>query len=346
MELLRPSDETPDKPTQGQIEEPPVEPNPTVEHSTRIPQNDEHRRRCRFWALNNLQPMVYQEFAKLDPNQMDDLDRILWRPKLYTHDNLGYYEDDHADGSNIPSLLPQDPGIYCRDYWAEPIGPDNADLRNHGFETQCRRRLEGNITEWYARLADAVSYAEDNETVYQIPNQYVRILQWLDISGEELLESDRPPYKILQEQSRYLYAHLEDPTPDENILADYRRETDTQLDLKWMGILKAAGMSSNSSDLTECHYYYSQAFYGYWIPFDPGAVPDYRGERDLDLPKYEPSTMPIYLPKNVDSQRIRAGYPLGQTAGRYYLCRSGGGTEDIGYYYVDHPAGNYCDKIR
>ena len=38
---------------------------------------------------------------------------------------------------HIPSLQPR---IYCRDNWAEPLGPGNADLRNHGFETQCHCR--------------------------------------------------------------------------------------------------------------------------------------------------------------------------------------------------------------
>ena len=73
-----------------------------AKQSARIPQNDEHRRRCRFWALNNLQPVVYQEFAKLDPDSMDDLDRILWRSKFHHPNNhLGYYKKP-ADSQNIP----------------------------------------------------------------------------------------------------------------------------------------------------------------------------------------------------------------------------------------------------
>ena len=31
-----------------------------AQSSARIPEDDEHRRRCRFWALNDLQPAVYQ----------------------------------------------------------------------------------------------------------------------------------------------------------------------------------------------------------------------------------------------------------------------------------------------
>ena len=104
-----------------------------AQQSARISQKDEHRRRCKFWALNNLQPVVHREFTKLDPNSMDDLDRILWRSKLHRNDHLGYYKKpDHSQ--DIPTLMPQNPGIYCRDYWAELLNRSNANLRNHGFE--------------------------------------------------------------------------------------------------------------------------------------------------------------------------------------------------------------------
>ena len=101
---------------------------------------------------------------------MDDLDRILWRSQLHSHDHLGFYDDDNAKGGDIPALQPKDPGIYCRDYWAEPLGSGNADLRNHGFETQCRRRLEERIINRYSQLADAVNYEEDHDLVYETAN--------------------------------------------------------------------------------------------------------------------------------------------------------------------------------
>ena len=87
------------------------------QEGARIPA-DEHRRRCSFWALNNLQPVVYSEFAQLNPGTMDDLDRILWRSNLYGSGHLGYYNNDRAAEDDSPLLLPRNPGIYCRDYWA------------------------------------------------------------------------------------------------------------------------------------------------------------------------------------------------------------------------------------
>lgn len=113
---------------------PPIQQTIATQREARIAPNDEHRRRCKFWALNNLQPVVYAEFSKLDPDDMDDLDRILWRSHLYQHDRFGHYDyrrARHSDTSQL--LLPQEPGIYCRDYWAEPIRRSNANLRNHGL---------------------------------------------------------------------------------------------------------------------------------------------------------------------------------------------------------------------
>ena len=319
-----------------------------AQQSARIPQNDEHRRRCQFWALNNLRPTVHREFAKLKPNSMDDLDRILWRSKLHPNDHLGYYKNPD-DSQDIPPLMPQNPGIYCRDYWAEPLNRSNADLRNHGFETQCRTQLEQHITNEYVRLGDQAGREEENELVYRIPNQYVRILQWLDLNGDDLMDSANPPYRILEEQSRHGYAHYgrNSITLKQKNLDHYQRETQTRLDLEWLGILGAAGMnsSSSSSGLRMCHNYYPQVFYGYWIPMDPEKNPDSDRKQEINLPRYEELTTPLYLPKAVTAERVRAGYPLGQSDGQYYTCLASSDTEKIGYYYVDHPAGEYCEKI-
>ena len=310
----------------------------------RISPDDEHRRRCRFFALHLLQPVVYSEFVKLNPDDMDDLDRILWRPALHGNNSLGYYDDDFEDSDYSPALLPRNPGIYCRDYWAEPLNRANAELRNRGFEPDCRFKLEERITNQYRRLAESLNYSDaENELVYNTPNQYVRILEWLDFSGGDLLNSDNPPYRILAEQSRHPYAHLSDWIPTEDGLAGYKRENGDTVNLKWLGIVKAAGLSEGSSDLLACHYYYPQLFYGYWIPFDPDQMPGRSQSEELELPRYERATTPVYLPKSVAAKTVRVGYPLGKMAERYHLCHNSSETEEVGYYYVDHPAGDYCE---
>ena len=187
---------------------------------------------------------------------------------------------------------------------------------------------------------------EENELVYRIPNQYVRILQWLDLSGDDLMDSANPPYRILQEQSRHVYAYEENWMPKQEDLDDYQRENQTRLDLEWLSILGAAGMnSSSSSGLRTCHNYYPQVFYGYWIPIDPEQNPNSDQKQEVDLPRYEELTTPLYLPKAVTAERVRAGYPLGQSDEQYYTCQASRDTEKIGYYYVNHPAGDYCERI-
>ena len=318
-----------------------------AQRSARIPVDDEHRRRCRFWALNNLEPLVYAEFSKLDPDSMDDLDRILWRTKLHDDDHLGYYDDELTRYEDTPLLLPRNPGIYCRDYWAEQINRSNADLRNHRFEAECRFDLERLIASEYRRLADAANYQihsqEEDELLYNTPNQYVRILQWLGISGDELLASDNPPYRILQEQSRHLHAYYANEIITEDLIESYSELTDTKMDMEWLGILSATGMYGSSSEIVECHYYYPQVFYGYWVPLEPGLTPIVKPE--VELPKYEAPAMPLYLPKTVNAERVRPSYPLGRSADGYHFCRDYGDTELVGYYYVEHPAGDYCEKM-
>ena len=115
--------------------------------------------------------------------------------------------------------------------------------------------------------------------------------------------------------------------------------------LEWLGILAAAGMTDNSSDLRECHFFYPQIFYGYWVPFDPDAAPDYRDDRETDPVEYNPSTMPILLPETVDFPRIRAGYPLGMIGEQYHRRSGESEAKEAGYYFVDHPRGSYCEKI-
>ena len=110
------------------------------------------------------------------------------------------------------------------------------------------------------------------------------------------------------------------------------------------GSFHASGLSDNSSGLLECHLYHPQVFYGYWIPFDPDLMPGYGEEGEMEPARYDPSTMPILLPGSVGGERIRAGYPLGKRGDRYHLCRGESEAEEAGYYYVDHPKGDYCER--
>ena len=139
------------------------------------------QRWCQAWALDNLKPHVYAEFAKLDPAKMDDLDRTVWRSRL---------PEVSLRKQTITSQL-------CWMYWAEPLSKANADQRNQKHEAECLRNLLQHVdSEWDKLASTAVRY--DETPAYKIPNQYVQVLKWLDTPGQELLEMDNPPYELFK----------------------------------------------------------------------------------------------------------------------------------------------------
>ena len=285
--------------------------------------------------MNNLDPIVYMQFADLDPDTMDDLDRALWRSKLNPEGSLGYYAP--STGTEMgPNMFPREPGIHCRDYWAEPLNETNADLRNEEFESECRSDLGQGIISHYINLRDGVNSQPENGLIYRTPNQYARIMGWLEMSGNDLLDSEDPPYRILEDQSRYHHAYLYDWTPTVNDLARYRA-LNTGV-LEWLGIVKT------TNKIEACAKYYPQLFYGYWIPFDPDQAAKVKQHNVQDLPEFNETTTPIYLPKSVTVEKVPPGYPLGRTSERYYLCVADRSTTKVGYYYVEHPAGDYCER--
>ena len=144
-------------------------------------QRSEDQRWCQAWALDNLKPHLYAEFAKLDPAKMDDLDRTVWRSRL---------PEVSLRKQTITSQL-------CWMYWAEPLSRANADRRNQKHEAECLRNLLQHVdSEWDKLASTAVRYGEP--PAYQIPNQYVLVLKWLGTPGQELLEMDKPPYELFK----------------------------------------------------------------------------------------------------------------------------------------------------
>ncbi len=241
---------------------------------------------------------------------------------------------------------------YCQEYRSEPLSSENADFRNHSYEERCRDSLRQGITQKYYDLAQTAgnrayqdTYQPDKDLLYQTPNQYVRILQWIDMSGEQLLNDSNPPYLILQRHYPYEYAHGSYTPYSTEELEEYRKEHEHPLDLEWVGIIDATAINA-SSELRACRFYYPQVFYGYWVPIDSEITQTGNQDEDTELPRYNASKMPLYLPHSVRDARVMAGYPLGTSdEGSYYLCRSDSSTESVGYYYVQHPAGDYCERM-
>ena len=167
------------------------------------------QRWCQAWALDNLKPHVYAEFAKLDPAKMDDLDRTVWRSRL---------PEVSLRKQTITSQL-------CWMYWAEPLSKANADQRNQKHEAECLRNLLQHVdSEWDKLASTAVRY--DETPAYKTPNQYVQVLKWLDTPGQELLEMDAPPYELFKRMYNEGYTQNPNmPTTDQTArLADMYSE--------------------------------------------------------------------------------------------------------------------------
>ena len=133
----------------------------------------EKRRWCKAWALDNLEPIVYAEFLQLDPLNMDDIDRTIWRDRL-------------RGGSSCYRL-----------YGSEPLNAGNADRRNEQYKESCLHKLIPLVDSKWDTIAEA-AYERDNPVAYEIPNQHVRIMRWMHLTGEELLAMDEPPYELLK----------------------------------------------------------------------------------------------------------------------------------------------------
>ena len=103
----------------------------------------EKRRWCKAWALDNLEPIVYDEFLDLDPLNMDDIDRTIWRDRL-------------RNGSSCYQL-----------YGSEPLNASNADRRNEQFKLECLSNVVGLAGSQWDRLAEA-AYERDNPTASAI----------------------------------------------------------------------------------------------------------------------------------------------------------------------------------
>ena len=91
---------------------------------------------------------------------------------------------------------------------------------------------------------------------YKTPNQYVQVLRWMEIPGQQLLKMNEPPFKPLRNLSDKPWAYstsIDDGKPE-----------DLDFDIQWKGIVRAtiAGRDFEYG-IKPCALYYPQLFYGY-----------------------------------------------------------------------------------
>ena len=203
---------------------------------------DEQMRWCKAWALDNLEPLAYVEFLELDPLDMDDIDRSTWRARL--------------------TASP------CRElYGSEPLNASNADRRNEQFKLDCLSHLSDLVDFQWSTLGRAAYGHQLNPTAHEIPNQYVRIMRWMHLSGEELLDMEEPPRELLERLRKYDYSSgiNRTNTPTAGDIEAARAEHGDDFSIDWWG-LHTAATDNNASTIGGCRQYFPQLFYGRWIP--------------------------------------------------------------------------------
>ena len=248
------------------------------------------QRWCLAWALDNLQPHIYAEFRQLDPTNMDDLDRTVWRPRLQGPSHL----PTHNYGTSKPANWESVAGT-CWMYWSEPLTTANAGKRNYHYEAECLRQVAGRADSRWDALA---SYAVRNEhhAAYEIPNQYVRVLRWLHMPGRELLNMDEPPYELLRRIIDKEYAYNQNIPSKEQVsrLAEQQgKEFNTDC---WH--LVGATLGHRNSPITACLAYYPQLYYGYWVPFTERSDEPPAQLSDQEIAEVERLREgPLYLPR-------------------------------------------------
>ena len=203
-----------------------------------------------------MRPIVYAHFAELDPYNMDDFDRVLWRTLLHV-DSDGYsYGDDVRDWIGVAEDRPSE---WCQDYWSEAVSAANAHKRNEAAKDVCYQNLADSIEAVNGRFGEAIY---DENAPRNAINQYVRIMNWMDIGVDELLQMEETPYELIRrlaidENEEYPYAY-DSGYPDIN--EDLDRD-----DLEWYGVV---GAWESALENDGCGAYYPQLFYNRWIPLD------------------------------------------------------------------------------
>ena len=256
------------------------------------------QRWCHAQALDNLQPHVYAEFVKLDSAKMDDLDRTVWRTRLEKNKNYSHLSGGiptyHQDSISPKTISWANRVGNCWMYWSEPLSKANADRRNQQYAAACHQRLLQHADSRWGELASHAVRHSDT-AAYETPNQYVRVLRWMEIPSQKLLEMDEPPFELLRNLSDKPWAYstsIDDGKPE-----------DPDFDIQWKGIVRAtiAGRDFEYG-IKPCAFYYPQLFYGYWVPFAlPHTVPS--NEWPDQLSKEEVAEIerlrdgPLYLPR-------------------------------------------------
>lgn len=149
----------------------------------------------------------------------------------------------------------------------------NAHKRNEQFRDECRLSGVRKANDYQENIKNWAENARENGGTDVSPiiiNQYIRMMNWVDIDGAELLQMQERPVSLVQriyegrEEGYFSNYHDWDRFPTK----DTPSET-----LEWWGI-EEAFFYLIDPDTGACGLYYPQLFYGRWIPIDTYGMED------------------------------------------------------------------------
>ncbi len=218
------------------------------------------------------------------------LDRTVWRPRLKGPSNLptyGYGMSKNAEWENVAGT--------CWMYWSEPLNQANAGQRNLQYEAECLRQATARAdSQWDKLASDAVR--NSHHAAYEIPNQYVRVLKWLDTPVQQLLNMDEPPHGLLRRISDREYAYDQN-IPSQEQVARLAEQLGTEFNTDWWNLVGAT-LGHRNGPIRECQIYYPQLYYGYWVPFAEHYDEPPEQLSDEELAEVERLREgPLYLPR-------------------------------------------------
>ena len=214
----------------------------------------EYRMRCLHHVRESNHPVTYAEFRELDPDNMTDLERVLW----------GQIGGIHRE--------------YCQDYWSEPLSVENASKRNESYRDECYQGL------WYSRENHRYQY-DDYEYDDIRWDQFSRVANWLDIPGNALVEMSPKPLDLVmtaweREQRGY------EPELEYEWYGIFEAWPSTG---DYYTVNSRVG---RNGEAYECVQYYPQLFTGRWIPLDTAITrQEMQDDRRLATPTPLPSEM-------------------------------------------------------
>ena len=213
---------------------------------------------------------------------MDDFQRTVWRERL-SSSGANTSQPGYTGGDNKAKT--------CTVYWAERLSKANAHKRNRQYEGACLFGLVQAADRQWRILAEA-AVSDDDTAAYDIPNQYVQVLRWMHLTGDEMLEMVDPPYELLKRLHNKEYADVGSGyVPSTNEITRKAQHGD-DFSADWWSLRNAAfGQGA-------CPKYYPQLFYGYWIPFaEPSGDDKHEIPADLADQIRRVLDGPLYLPK-------------------------------------------------